>query len=157
MSTRLTPEFWCGIAVLAFAATVGYEASLIPTSVYARVGPQVVPFAVAGGLGLLGVVLLFQNARGSWNTADDPELTLPVDWRSARWLLLGLALNVSLIADAGFILASALLFACTARCFGSGRPLKDFAAGIVLSAVAYFGFSRGLGINIGAGPIEALF
>ncbi len=154
---RLSGEFWCGLCVLAFAALIGYEASLIPTSVYARVGPQVVPFAVAGGLALLGVVLLAQNARGSWNTADDPELTMPVDWRSARWLLLGLALNVSLIADAGFILSSALLFACTARCFGSERPLKDFAAGVLLAAVAYFGFSRGLGINIGAGPIEALF
>ncbi len=64
---------------------------------------------------------------------------------------------VMLIADAGFILSSALLFACTARCFGSERPLKDFAAGVLLAAVAYFGFSRGLGINIGAGPIEALF
>jgi putative tricarboxylic transport membrane protein len=121
------------------------------------VGPQVVPFAVAGGLALLGIVLLVQNARGTWDTSGDPELTLPIDWRSARWLLLGLALNLSLIADAGFIVASSLLFACTARCFGSANPLKDVALGIVLSATAYFGFSKGLGINIGAGPIEALF
>jgi putative tricarboxylic transport membrane protein len=157
MSLRLSAEFWCGLCVLGFAAIVGYEASLIPTSLYARVGPQVVPFAVAGGLALLGIVLLVQNARGTWDTSGDPELTLPIDWRSARWLLLGLALNLSLIADAGFIVASSLLFACTARCFGSANPLKDVALGIVLSATAYFGFSKGLGINIGAGPIEALF
>ena len=71
------------------------------------------------------------------------------------WLLLGLVLNIGLIDPLGFIPASVLLFACTARAFGSRRPLRDALIGFVLSAIAYFGFSELLGINIGAGFLGA--
>jgi len=65
--------------------------------------------------------------------------------------------DYALIADLGFTLASTALFACTARCFGSTNPLKDVGLGFLLAVTAYLGFSKGLGINIGAGPLEALF
>jgi putative tricarboxylic transport membrane protein len=157
MNMRLVPEIWVGVAVLAFAAIVFQQSTAIPVSpLYARVGPTFVPYATAFALGILGVFLLIAGLRGGWSD-DDPEIALPVDWRSFRWLLLGLALNVALIDQLGFIIASCLLFVCTARCFGSRKPHVDLGLGFVLATVAFVGFAKGLGINIGSGPIEALF
>jgi len=154
---RLVPEIWVGLAVLLFAGIVLQQSAAIPVSpLYARVGPTVVPYATAAALGVLGIFLLVAGFRGGWSH-EDPEIALPVDWTSFRWLLLGLALNVALIDTIGFILSASLLFVCTARCFGSRRPAVDLGMGFVLATVAFVGFSKGLGINIGAGPIEALF
>ena len=154
---RLVPEIWVGVAVLVFAAIVFQQSTAIPVSpLYARVGPTVIPYATSLGLGILGVFLLIAGFRGGWS-GEDPEIALPVDWRSFRWLLLGLALNVALIDTLGFIIASTLLFMCTSRCFGSRKPLVDLGLGFVLATVAFVGFAKGLGINIGSGPIEALF
>jgi putative tricarboxylic transport membrane protein len=116
----------------------------------------VVPYATAAALAVLGAFLLYAAFKGGWS-GDDPEIALPVDWASFRWLLLGLGLNVALIEVAGFIVAGCLLFVCTSRCFGSRKPLLDLGLGVVLATVAFVGFSKGLGINIGSGPIEALF
>ncbi len=154
---RLVPEVWVGVAVLVFAGIILQQSLAIPVSpLYARVGPTVIPYATAAALGVLGVFLLVAGLRGGWSD-EDPDVALPVDWRSFRWLLLGLALNLALIDHLGFILSSSLLFVCTARCFGSRRPAVDFGIGFVLATVAFVGFSKGLGINIGSGPIEALF
>jgi putative tricarboxylic transport membrane protein len=154
---KLVPEIWVGVAVLVFAAIVFQQSTAIPVSpLYARVGPTVIPYATSAALGVLGVFLLIAGLRGGWS-GDDPEIALPVDWPSFGWLLLGLALNLALIQDLGFIIASCALFVCTSRCFGSRKPFVDLGLGFVLATVAYVGFAKGLGINIGSGPIEALF
>jgi putative tricarboxylic transport membrane protein len=61
-----------------------------------------------------------------------------------------------LIGIAGFILASATLFVCTARAFGSARPLRDAGIGFAVALIAYIGFDRLLGYQIGDGLIENL-
>jgi len=156
MNFKLTADSWVGIAVLVFAGIVYYEAAQIPASpLYARVGPAVFPFFISGAMALLGVALLVQGLRGGWSH-EDPELTLKPDWRAVFWVALGLGLNLATIADLGFTLASALMFACVSRCFGSKRPFADFGVGFALAAFAYLGFSVGLGINIGEGILEKL-
>jgi putative tricarboxylic transport membrane protein len=156
MRFKLTAEAFVGLAVLAFAGIVYHGAASIPASpLYARVGPAVFPYAIAWCMAALGVALLFQGLRGGWSD-DDPDTKLPVDIRSLAWLGLGLAINLAAIQDLGFTLASAAMFACIARCFGSTRPLADFGVGFALAAAAYLGFSKALGINIGAGLLESL-
>ena len=141
----------CG--VLAMAAVAAYQTTLIPVSpIYAKVGPTVFPWMVAGGLGVLGLTLLMQALRNRWG--DDLETQGPLDWQALGWLLLGLVLNVALIQFLGFILASLLLFCCVARAFGSRHPLRDALIAIVFSAATYVGFARILGINIGSGLLE---
>ncbi len=71
-------------------------------------------------------------------------------------MLAGLVLNVALIGVAGFIIASTLLFVCTARAFGSRNVLRDGAIGFALALVSYVGFDRVLGYKIGSGLIEGL-
>jgi putative tricarboxylic transport membrane protein len=156
MQLKFTAEALVGVAVLVFAGIVYHEATNIPVSpLYARVGPSVFPFAISACMAAMGVALLVQGLRGGWSD-DDPDLKLPIDLRALGWMAAGLAINALAIQAAGFTLASAAMFACISRCFGSERPVADFAVGLTLASVAYLGFSKALGINIGEGWLESL-
>lgn len=145
-----------GVIVLAFVLAV--QAREIATQgVGSSVGPNVAPWFVALVLGLLGAALVVEAMLRPSEiaaVADDGDVRGPVDKRSAAWMVLGLALNVGLIEIAGFVLASTLLFVCTARAFNSERPLRDAGIGSALALVAYVGFDRLLGYKIGSGLIE---
>jgi putative tricarboxylic transport membrane protein len=155
------PEFCVGIGMLAFAGLVGYGTAAIPQSAYAKVGPAVVPWAITAGLVFFGVLLTIQSLRGGW----EHESGTTLDLRSLAWLSVGLILNLvlidgvsmgetTIIPRVGFIVASTLMFFCTARAFGSDKPLRDGAIGFALSIIAYVGFDRVLGYQIGSGLIE---
>lgn len=145
------PETLLALGVIALGLLALYETTQIPVSpMYAQVGPTAVAYLASALLIGLGSALLVQSVSGRW--VGDPEESIAVlDRRGLGWLLLGLVLNVGLIDPLGFIPASVLLFACTARAFGSRSPVRDLLIGLVLSATAYFGFAELLGINIGAG------
>lgn len=142
-----------GVAILALAAVIGWQVTLIPTNaIYAQVGPKVIPWMATAMLAALGALLTLQGLRGGW----EHEQPGAFDFWALAWLLLGLVLNVALIGMAGFIIASTLLFVCTALAFGSRRILRDAAIGFVLALVSYVGFDRVLGYKIGSGLIEGL-
>jgi putative tricarboxylic transport membrane protein len=103
-------------------------------------------------LAVLGGLLTLWGVRGGWAHEEHGP---PHLW-GAFWLLLGLALNVALIGVAGFIIASTVLFVCTALAFGSRNVLRDAAIGFALALIAYVGFDRVLGYKIGSGLIEGL-
>lgn len=156
------PELCVGLAMLAFAVIVGFATAEIPASAYAKVGPAVFPWAITGGLGVLGAVLVLQGLTGGW----EHERGGALDTRSLAWLGTGLLLNVMLIDGVsvaerlllpriGFIVSSTALFVCTARAFGSGRPMRDGIVGLVLATASYVFFDRVLGYRIGTGVIEA--
>ena len=62
--------------------------------------------------------------------------------------------NVALIVPLGFILASTGMFVLVAYGFGDRQVVRNAGIGFAIALVAYFGFARTLGINIGAGWIE---
>ena len=70
------------------------------------------------------------------------------------WITAGLVLNVLLIGSAGFTIASVILFVCVARGFGSKAILRDALIAAAFALIAYFGFAKTLGINIGSGLVE---
>lgn len=142
-----------GLGVLALAGVVAWQTSVIPeNAIYAKVGPKVFPWISALLLAVMGATLTLEGLRGGW----EHEHAAETDWRSLGWLGLGLFLNVVLISNIGFIIAGTILFVCTARAFGSEKPLRDAAIGLVLGVVAYVGFDRVLGYKIGSGLIEGL-
>lgn len=144
-------EVLIGVGVVALAAAVAWQTTLIPEhAVYAKVGPRVIPWVSAGLLAIMGVLLTIEGLRGGW----EHEASDDTDWASLAWLCGGLLLNVVLISNAGFIIAGIILFVCTARAFGSRQPLRDAAIALVLAVVAYVGFDRVLGYKIGSGLIE---
>lgn len=148
-------ETLIGLGLLALAALVLWQAAAIPTAaMYAKVGPRIFPYIAGGALALLGALLAVQGLRGGWQTEEERDV--PVDWRALAYVAAGLLVNVVLIVPAGFTIASVAMFVLVARGFGSHRPGRDAAVALGFALVAYFGFAKALGVNIGAGPLERL-
>lgn len=149
-------EVLIGLGTVLFGAIAAWQSSLIASEgVGSSVGPNVVPWAVSTMLAIFGLALAGEAflASSSSEAAEDHG---PIDRRGAGWMILGLLLNVVLIEFAGFIIASTLLFICTARAFGSTNVVRDAGIGLALALVAYIGFDRLLGYKIGSGLIERL-
>lgn len=142
-----------GLAVLALAAMVAWQTTLIPeNAIYAKIGPKLFPWLTAGLLALMGALLTLAGLRGGWEHETEDE----TDWVALEWLGFGLFLNVMLISSVGFIIAGVLLFVCTARAFGSTQPVRDALIAAFLAVSAYVAFDRVLGYKIGSGIIERL-
>jgi putative tricarboxylic transport membrane protein len=147
---------------------------------YATVGPGVFPVIVGGALTLVGVGLLIEALRGRWQViwfehdpssahsreSGNPESSsetlgprLRGDERTTvpfiNVALIGLTLtfNVMLLASLGFVIASAVLFACVALAFGSRRFVLDAVLGLILGGAIYLAFVHGLGLHLPAGDI----
>jgi len=149
------------LAVLAIgigAAAIAF--SLPETSGYARVGPNFMPKVVSSGLVLLGAWLLAEHFTGGWREAvdDDPAARGDHPFAAAAflWVSGGLFLQMALIHTGGFVVAAMALYACVARGFGSARPLRDLAIGLVLGLCVFLFFVRFLNVNLPAGWLHPL-
>jgi putative tricarboxylic transport membrane protein len=146
-------EIIIAAGVLVLAIVIFWQTMTIPVSpIYAKVGPTVMPMITAAGLVLLGVLLMVSALTGGWRTMEEKNVT--PDRPALLWITAGLILNVLLIGNAGFTIASIILFTCVARGFGSKAIVRDAAIGAAFALVAYFGFAQTLGINIGSGIVE---
>jgi putative tricarboxylic transport membrane protein len=146
-------ELVIALAVMVLAVVIYWQVLTMPVSpLYAKVGPTLVPKLAAAALFGLGLALLAAALRGGWQTLEEREAS--PDRSALTWIAAGLALNVLLIGTAGFTIASTLLFVCVARGFGSRRIVRDALIGAAFALVAYFGFAKTLGINIGSGIVE---
>ncbi|WP_404294676.1 tripartite tricarboxylate transporter TctB family protein (plasmid) [Microvirga sp. RSM25] len=153
---RIAPaEALIGLGLLLLAGLVLWQTLSIPVSpMYDQVGPTVFPYIMTAGLTVFAVLLLAPAARGGWQQPDEKEVA--VDWKAVVFVTAGLIANVALIGPLGFSAVSTIMFALVAYGFGSRRPLRDAAIGLVLALAAYVGFAKALGVNIGAGVIENL-
>jgi putative tricarboxylic transport membrane protein len=68
----------------------------------------------------------------------------------------GLILQMVLIKPLGFVIATAVLFVAVAYALGSRRIVLNAAVGLVLCAVTYVAFTRGLGLVLPAGMLGTL-
>ena len=148
------------LAVMALGAFVAYDSVTGLTGPgYAQVGPGVFPVIVGVGLLLAGAGLLAQALRGRWHvTWVDlaPSAGSGPNSVSLRGLMLvaaALVLNVVLFAPLGFIVASAVLFACVSAALGSKRVVLDAVIGVGLAATIYVVFMKGLGLQLPAGDL----
>ena len=64
-----------------------------------------------------------------------------------------LVLDVVLMPPLGFVVASAVLFACVAAAFGSRRFVLDAALGLAFAGAIYVVFVHGLGLHLPAGSV----
>jgi putative tricarboxylic transport membrane protein len=127
---------------------------------YARIGPNVAPAVVAGGLILLGIWLSYEALSGGWRNAnpDDPEARGEHRYHFGAfiWVSVGLIAQILLIHTAGFVLSQAVLFACVARGFGSVKLPRDFAIGLLLGLGVFLFFVKFLNVNLPAGWLAPL-
>ena len=149
-------ELMLSLAVLSLGIAVAIgTAGLSGAGGYARIGPNVAPAVIAGGLILLGLWLLYEAVFGGWRNAvpDSPEARGEHDFSPSAfiWVSIGLIAQMLLIHRAGFVLAQATLFTCVARGFGSKRSPRDFAIGLALGVAVFLFFVKFLNVNLPPG------
>lgn len=144
-----------GLIIAAFLAAVAgviaWDASgIADLQSYARVGPKAFPYAISGALFLFSIFTVFNALKGA--PPRDSDEPVPV-----FWILGGLVAQLLVIPYVGFSIATGLLFAATAKAFGRGNFLLTVPIGIALSLFLWILFSKGLSLNLPAGPLEKLF
>ncbi|MNQ56256.1 Tripartite tricarboxylate transporter TctB family protein [compost metagenome] len=123
-----------------------------PERGFVILGAYVYPYAVSLFLGSVGLLLCRQAAFGGFQElpggSDKTRQALSGGKAGAAWVTGGLVSIALLINIIGFVLAAALLFVCSARGFGSGRPVRGVAIGIALALPSYWLFNAGLGVSL---------
>jgi putative tricarboxylic transport membrane protein len=124
---------------------------------YAHVGPAWMPRVVGFGLIVLGALLLREALTGGFrHFEEDAERALKSNWRAFAWVSGGVIAYGVLIGFAGFILASAVLFAVVARGFGSARWLSNAGIGLIVAATLFALFNYGLSFPLPKGFLAPL-
>ncbi|MCE0464566.1 MULTISPECIES: tripartite tricarboxylate transporter TctB family protein [Pseudomonas] len=141
-----------GVGVIAIGLVLAIGAFRFPPEMgFVILGAHVYPCAVAVFLAGVGVVLSYQAMTGGFRelSRDLQASNLQANGKSgAAWVTAGIVAIALLINVIGFVLAAALLFACSARGFGSRHPLRDLAIGIALTLPIYWLFNAGLGVAL---------
>ncbi|MDB5752490.1 MAG: tripartite tricarboxylate transporter TctB [Ramlibacter sp.] len=146
-----------GVGVLALAVVLAAGAVGIPSEAgYGGVGPNFLPWLVAGALALCGSSLLWEARSGGFRQLEPPSGARRGDWRAFAWVSAGLLANALLITWAGFILSCALCFVLAARGLrvseDQSAPLasvgRDALVGLAIAAPVYWAFTKLLGINL---------
>lgn len=137
------------VALFALAVLVAWDASRLGAGgAYARIGPQTIPYVIAICLAGLAGWTVLAAYRG-----DFPERE-PQDKAPVLWIVGGLVAQMVLIKFVGFAIATGILFGLTARGFGARKLWLSIPAGIVIAAVVWLIFARGLSLTLPAGPLE---
>jgi putative tricarboxylic transport membrane protein len=154
-------ELILSLGVLAlglFASVVAFR--LPEAGGYARIGPNFMPKVVSGSLIVMGIWLLAETFTGGWRerVPDDPAERgeHAFVYGAFAWVSAGLFAQMALIGNAGFVIAATVLFACVARGFGSRRPARDLAIGVILGVAVFLFFVKFLNVNLPAGWLTPL-
>ena len=124
---------------------------------YAGVGPNFLPWVVAGVLALCGAWLIYEAHSGGWRQMDEPSGAAQGDWVALAWVAAGIAANAALLTNIGFILSCTVCFMLAVRGLrgSEGKPhggaragVLDFVTGFLIAAPAYWLFTKVLGINL---------
>ena len=144
------PVIVIGCGLLLTAAIVVWQSWELRASFGSQtLGPQMMPFMVGLLLVLFGALTILAGLRGAFPERDG------ADWGNVAWIGGGLAAMLLLIKTAGFVPAGAVLFAATARGFGSTRPALDLAVGAGGALFVFLFFSRLLGLTLPSGFTES--
>jgi putative tricarboxylic transport membrane protein len=137
--------------LLLLALIIFWDASAVQLGQTYGLGPKAMPYVVATGTALLAIANFALAWRGDFPERED------YDPKAIILILGGLAALIAIIGlGGGFIPATAVLFAATARAFGRRAVLVDLAIGLVLAIAVYLLFDKLLTLALPAGPIERL-
>lgn len=147
-----------GAGVLLLGAALAAGALVIPAAAgYGGVGPNFLPWLVAAGLAICGVLILREALTGGFRAMDEPSGSAHAYWPGLAWITAGLLANAALITRIGFILACTLCYMLAVQGLkrASGQPagtprvlLIDLVTGFLISAPVFWLFTQFLGINL---------
>lgn len=146
------------VGVLLTAAALALGAIDIPSNAnYSGVGPNFLPWLVAGVLALCGGVLLWEARSGGFRAMEEPNGAARADKPAFVWVSAGLLLNAALITTVGFILSCTLCYVLAVQGLrraagqdaGTARTWAvDGVTGVLISAPVYWTFTQFLAINL---------
>lgn len=146
------------VGVLLTAAALALGAIDIPSNAgYSGVGPNFLPWLVAGVLALCGGVLLWEARSGGFRAMEESNGAARADKPAFVWVSAGLLLNAALITTVGFILSCTLCYALAVQGLrraagqdaGTARTWAvDGVTGVLISAPVYWTFTQFLAINL---------
>jgi len=152
------PQTLIGAGALALGLVLAFGATFISSEAgYAGVGPNFLPWVVAAVLSLCGGWLVFEARSGGFREMEAPSGAERADGRAFVWVAAGVLANAALITTLGFILSCTLCFMLAVRglrrsegkAHGGLRGLVlDFVTGFLISAPAFWLFTKLLGINL---------
>ncbi len=131
------------VVLAALSVLIFWKTLQMPvTASYARIGPTMVPYLVAGGLMLLAAGTAWSGWKGGFpvRSVDDVPPIL--------WIAAALIAQILLLKNAGFVIATAALFALTARAFGKKPLWLNFAVGFAFALIVWVIFALGLKLSI---------
>ncbi len=146
-----------GAGVMLLGAALGAGAVSIPSEAgYGGVGPNFLPWLVAGALGLCGVLMLREAFTGGFRDMPGDPDRQPPWWPGLVWVSAGLLANAALITSLGFILSCGVCYLLAVqglRRASGQRPgartlAVDVISGVAIAAPVYWSFTQFLGINL---------
>ena len=138
-------------ALAAAAGVIWWDATRLASPSPYGLGPDAAPKVVAIGLAVLALANLVSAVRGTLPHRERGDLG------AIGWILGGMAALIAMIGfGGGFIPATAVLFAATARAFGRRALLVDLGIGFAIGLVAYLLFAKLLTLSLPMGPLEQL-
>ena len=140
-----------GGTVLALGLFIAVQTSQIEVAPsHAAIGPTLFPFLIAGGLIVIGALVLREAFFG--HIAHERG-GFELDWLAVALVSAGLIAQLFLLETIGWIPATTILFVATTRAFGSRRLLLDAVIGLVLASLAFVVFNYGLGLDLPVGTV----
>jgi putative tricarboxylic transport membrane protein len=118
---------------------------------YAGIGPRFFPFAIAAGLGLCGLGLIWEALSGGYRALEAPPAEARLDRTAARglaWIVGGLLFQLLTIPFIGFVPTSTVLFACVARAFGARSLGRSALIGALMALTIWAIFTQLLGVSL---------
>ena len=157
-SAQRASQLSIGVAVGVGAALLGFGAIGISSDAgYGGVGPNFLPWVVAGLLLVCAGFLVWEALTGGYRAMGDLDGNAQGHWPGFVWVSAGILANAALITTIGFILSCALCFVLAVRGFRSADDqldlslralLIDALIGMAIAAPVFWMFTQALAINL---------
>ena len=154
----MNPQLLIGAGTLLGGLALAVGATQISSDAgYAGVGPNFLPWLVAVGLVVCGVLMVREARSGGFRNMDEPTGAASGHWSGFLWVSAALLLNAALITTIGFIASCTLCFVLAVRGYKSAEGRLDLsvrafatdaAIGFAIAAPVYWMFTKLLAINL---------
>ncbi|HSV59425.1 MAG TPA: tripartite tricarboxylate transporter TctB family protein [Variovorax sp.] len=155
---RNLPQAAVGAGVLLVGLLLAFGAINIPSAAgYGGVGPNFLPWVVAGVLALCGLMMVREAFTGGFRDLGEPSGGAQPWWPGMVWVSAGMLANAALITTIGFILSCGLCYLLAVQGLrrASGQPAGhprtlaiDAFSGVAIAAPVYWAFTQFLAINL---------
>ena len=152
-----TPQTLVGAGIVLVGLALAAGAISIPSAAgYGGVGPNFLPWLVAGVLTLCGAMIVREALTGGFREMGEPSGAERAWWPGLVWVSAGLLANAALITTIGFILSCTLCYLLAVQglrraqgqAIGTTTLLVDAITGAAISAPVYWAFTKFLAINL---------